>query len=197
MTIRASRVEQVVILDARSYLPRRIEWRQDGRTISVTRFSALERQRAPLSADAWKLADHPGARVVQLTSRGDRVRVLSARTSRLPEGARWLGASYGGYAARVEDVQLTGGSATRIAYGPVIVWNYRSVVPPAVLQLRGVPAKVFEIPGGIVHASFASDGRGVVADATFSDGNVAVLSNAGDKIDVVRAVQQLRRPESP
>jgi hypothetical protein len=91
-------------------------------------------------------------------------------------------------------VQLTGGSAVRVAYGPLVVWNYRTIVPPAVLALRGTPAKVFPIPGGIVHASFAADG-GVVADATFADGNVAVLSNEGDKEATIRAVQRLVRAQ--
>jgi hypothetical protein len=65
-------------------------------------------------------------------------------------GARWLGPSYAGNRARVALVRLTGGSALRIAYGPLVVWNYRKVVPSAVLQLRGGVAKVFPIPGGIV-----------------------------------------------
>jgi hypothetical protein len=192
LTIGTERVEQVVTIDARTFLPRRIEWRQGGRRVSVTTFAALERQRAPVSGDAWTLADHPRARVVQLTATGERVRVLSVRASRLPKGTRWLGPSYGGYPARVEQVGMTGGGAVRIAYGPLVVWNYRTVVPPAVLEQRGVTAKVFQIPGGIVHASFA-DGGGVVADATFADGDVAVVSTAGDKIDTIRAVQHLIR----
>jgi hypothetical protein len=194
LTIRSGRVEQVVTIDARTYLPRRIEWRQNGRRISVTRFAALERQRGPVGADAWTLSEHPGAHVVQLTSAGERVRVLSIQRSRLPRGARWLGPSYEGHRARVASVQLTGGSAVRVAYGPLVVWNYRTIVPPAVLALRGTPAKVFPIPGGIVHASFAADG-GVVADATFADGNVAVLSNEGDKEATIRAVQRLVRAQ--
>jgi hypothetical protein len=192
LTIRAGRVEQVATIDAHTYLPRRIEWRQNGRRISVTTFPALERQRAPVGADVWTLSEHPGAHVVQLTSKGERVRVLSIRPSRLPSGARWLGPSYEGHRARVGTVELTGGTAVRIAYGPLVVWNYRTIVPPAVIEVPGAPAKIFEIPGGIVHASFAADG-GVVADAAFSDGNTAVVSTQGDKIDTIRAVQHLVR----
>lgn len=197
LTIREGHVEQIATIDARTYLPRRIEWRQGGRTISDTRFSALERQRAPVGAPAWRLSDHPTARLVQLTTSGRPVRVLSTKPSALPKGARWLGPTHDGYPARVERVQLTGGTVTRITYGPLAVWNYGVIVPPSVLQLRGVPAKVFAIAGGIVHASFAEDGSSVIADASFGDRNVAVVSSAGDKIDTVRAVQQLTRPESP
>jgi hypothetical protein len=192
LTIHADRVDQIVTVDPRTFFPRRIEWRQNGRRVSVTRFVALERQRTPVSADSWTMSEHPGARAVQLTASGARVRVLSVRQSRIPRGARWLGPSYEGARARVERVRLTGGDAVRIGYGPLVVWNYKTVVPPPVLQRRGLPTKVFEIPGGIVHASFAADG-GVVADATFTDGNVAVVSAGGDKIDTIRAVQRLRR----
>lgn len=195
LTIREGRVEQVVTIDARTYLPRRIEWRQGGRVISVTRFAALEHQRSAVGASAWRLSDHPGARVVQVVASGARVRILSVAPSSLPRGSRWLGAAYEGHAARIDRVRLTGGEAVRIAYGPLVVWNYETIVPPPVLQLRGMPAKVFAIPGGVVHASFAKDG--VVADASFADGNVAVVSTAGDKVDVIRAVQRLMRPGSP
>lgn len=192
LTIRSGKVEQIVTVDRQTYLPRLIEWRQDGRRVSVTRFTALERQRAPLSPDAWTLESHPNARVVELTKTGERVRILSRRATSIPHGARWLGPRHNGYRARVEAIELTGGSALRIAYGPLVVWDYTDVIPPAVLRPQGPAQKVFEIPGGIVHASFALDG-GVVADATFADGNTAVLS--GDKLDVVRAVQQLVRAQ--
>src|SRR5262245_22817625 len=192
LTIRSGRVEQVVTVDGRAYLPRRIEWRQGGRTVSVTRFVALERQHTPVDAATWSLTGHDSARPVQLTPTGRRVRVLSIRPTSLPHGARWLGPSYAGNRARIDAVRLTGGSALRIRYGPLVIWNYTRTVPPAVLQLRTGAAKVFPIPGGIVHASFAADG-GVVADATFADGNVAVVSREGDKIDTIRLVQHLLR----
>lgn len=197
LTIREGHVEQLATIDARTYLPRRIEWRQAGRSISVTRFIALERQHSRVGVAVWRLSGHPRARIVQLTAGGEPVRVVSVARSRMTRGARWLGPDYGGYPAVVERVELTGETVTRITYGPLVVWNYGAIVPPPVLQLRGVPAKVFPIPGGIVHASFAEDGGGVVADASFADGNVAVVSSAGDKIDTIRAVQQLMRPESP
>jgi len=194
LTIRVGKVEQVVTVDRRTYLPRRIEWRQDGRRTSLTRFAALERQRAPVGPDGWAMSGHPGAHLLQLTRRGERVRVLSVSPSRLAKDARWLGPSYQGYRARVATVRLTGGRGVRISYGPLVVWNYDEIVPPAVVELRGPAVKTFEIPGGIVHASFAADG-GVVADATFADGNVAVVSKSGDKVDAVRAVQRLTHPE--
>jgi len=194
LTVRSGKVEQLVTVDRRTYLPRRIEWREAGRRISETRFTVLDRQRGPVGPDAWAMSEHPGAHVVQLTSKGERVRVLAVTRGSLPRGARWLGPRYEGRPARVAAVRLTGGNAVRISYGPLVVWNYDTVVPPAVVELRGPAVKTFQIPGGIVHASFAADG-GVVADATFRDGNVAVVSRSGDKEDAVRAVQRLVRAE--
>ena len=192
LTIRGAHVEERVTVDGRTYLPRRIEWRQDGRLVSTASFLALERQRVPLSPDTWSLEPHSGARIVQFDQAGRRVRVLTVRPGRIRPGVRWLGPSYSGYRAQVSVVSLTGGQAIRIAYGPLVVWDYRTVVPPAVLQARNAPAKVFAIPGGIVHAYFGL-GDTVVADASFGSESTAVVSTEGQKVDALRAVQALHR----
>ena len=197
VTLRRGRVEETAVIDASSFMPRRIEWRQNGRLYSVTRIAALERQALPVSQDAWELSPHPGARVVQLNARGQRVRVLSVVPGTLGRGDLWLGPSFEGHPARVDAVRLTGGSATRIRYGPLVVWDYRDVAPPAVAQNRVLPAKVFAIPGGgVVHAYFGESAT-VVAEAEFGDRNAAVVSTGGDKEAAIRAVQQLRRRGSP
>jgi len=187
------RLEEVVVVEASTYLPARIEWRQDGRPFSSTRLLELERETQPVSPDTWELSPHPGARVRQVTAAGDPVRVLGSRPGRLTRGQLWLGATYEGHRARVTEVELSGGRATRIAYGPLTVWNYADVVPPAVLQNRAFPAKVFTISGGaVVHAYFGESAT-VVAEASFGDRNAAVVSARGDKEDAVRAVEKLRR----
>ena len=197
VTLRRSHVEETAVIDATTFLPRRIEWRQNGRLYSVTRFAALERQASPVSRDAWELSPHPGAQVVQLNARGQRVRVLSVVPGTVRRGDLWLGPSYEGRAARVDAVRLTGGSATRISYGRLVVWDYRDVAPPAVAQNRVLPAKVFAIPGGgVVHAYFGESAT-FVAEAEFGDRNVAVVSTGDDKEAAVRAVQQLRRRGPP
>ena len=99
---------------------------------------------------------------------------------------------------RCQQVELTGGRhATRISYGSLVVWNYRGAIPPAVVQSRTLPSKLFGIRGGgIVHAYFGSTGS-VVADASFGDRSVAIVSAGGDKLAALRAIQRLRRPGSP
>jgi hypothetical protein len=197
LAIVRGRLEETVVVDRNSFLPRRIEWRQDGRLFSTTRFLALERQHSAVSDDAWTMSEHPGARVVQLTRDGRPVRVLAIRPGTMTRDLRWLGATYEGATAKVAEVDLTGGHATRISYGPIVVWNYRHAIPPPVIQSRALPAKLFGTRGGgIVHAYFGRNGT-AVADASFGDRNVAVVSSSGDKIAAVRAVQFLRRPGSP
>lgn len=196
LTIHGARLDEIVVVDAATYLPRRIDWLRRGRLVSSTRFFALERQHEPPGADAWRLGEHPRARVVQYGSAGEPVRVLAVRPGRLARGERWLGAVYGGVRGRVREVDLTDGRATRIDYGPLTVWNFGAVVPPAVLQGRNAPAKVFAIRGGVAHVYYGADST-VVAEASLGGRNAAVISTEGEKADAVRALQRLRLRGSP
>lgn len=196
LTLAAGRVEQVVRVSARTYLPNRIEWRQDGRLVATIRFAMLQRT-LPRSAAEWSLAPHAQARLVELTADGQRVRIQRISSAKPSAAIRWLGPSYGGVRAKVEEVTLTGGTATRIRYGKLVVWNYRAVVPPEVLEGRVPAEKVFTLPGGaIVHAFFGNEER-QVAVVTYGADNVGIVSTTGDHVDVVRAAQELTRPGSP
>ena len=197
LTIEGGRVDQVAVVDARTYLPRRIAWRQDGRLVATVKLTTLERQSTPVGPDAWTLEGHGGARVVQLTNDGRPVRLIGAAPAKPGPGLRWLGSSYNGIPAQVEHVRFTGGQATRVRYGDLIVWDYGAVVPPQVIQARSLPAKVFTLPGGAVVHAYYGDHSTQVADVTYGDRNVAVVSLAGDNTDVVRAAQELRRRGSP
>ena len=196
LKLAAGRVEQVVRVSAKTYLPRQIEWRQEGRLVATIRFTMLQRSRAR-SATEWSLAPHPGAKVVELTADGRHVRIESVAPVQPSPGIRWLGPRYGGARAKVETVTLTGGTATRITYGRLIVWNYSSVTPPSVLEGRSPAEKVFALPGGaIVHAYFGMEAR-QVAVVTYGAASVGIVSTTGDHVDVVRAAQHLTRPGSP
>ena len=75
LTIHGARLDEIVVVDAHSYLPRRIEWRQRGRLVSRTRFLALEPQREAPDADTWRLDEHPRAIVGSTAVDGRPVRV--------------------------------------------------------------------------------------------------------------------------
>ena len=196
LTLRGARLDEIVVVDAHSYLPRTIEWRRGGRLVSSTRFLALEPQRQTPDADTWRLDEHPRAVVRQYGRGGRPVRVLAEKPGSLGTNDRWLGRMYEGVPARISAVELTDGAATKIDYGPLTVWNFGTIVPPPVLQGRNAPAKVFAILGGVAHAYYGA-GSTVVAEASLADRNVAVISTDGEKVDAVRALQRLRLRGSP
>ena len=182
-------VEQVVTVDGQTYLPKAIEWRENGAPVSTVTVTTLER--TVLSADAFRMDAHPGARVRLLAATGAPVRVLSQRATRVSRGAYWLGASYVGRAARAFDVRTTAGRALRIEYGVVKVWNYDDYLPPEIVAATTGFAKTFPLPqGGVARTYFNAQGL-VVADVEIGGRRVAVVSRG--KVDIFNAVRRLRR----
>jgi hypothetical protein len=94
-------------------------------------------------------------------------------------------------------VTFTAGSATRIAYGPLVVWDYGAIVPPPVLQVRTGEAKIFAVRGGVAHVYYPQQRGKVVADLQLGGRNVAIVDRSGDNVAAVSAIQALRHPGSP
>jgi hypothetical protein len=163
----------------RTFLPRRIDWRQNGRRVSVTRFVALERQRTPVSADSGRcrsiLAPAP------FSSRRAAPAFACCRCDgrASPRGARWLGPSYDGARARVERVRMTGET------------RHGSVRPGRRLELQDGCSPGCSGNGAVCRrrcskspaasSTHLSRRTAVVADATFADGNAAVVSAGGTR----------------
>jgi hypothetical protein len=186
------RVEQVVTVDGKTYLPTRIEWRDDGRPVSIVRIVTLDRDTRADQA-AFALQPHPGARVRHLDAAGKPVRVESARAVEVPRGALWLGPTWRGYPARAEEVRFNAGTALRIRYGPTTVWNYDEVVPPAVAAAQTGFAKTATLPRGIVARIYFSDRGAIVSDVEWQGRRAAIVTAAGGKEDVVGAAESLTR----
>jgi len=196
LRLRAGRLEQRVLVDGKRYLPRLIVWREGRLPLAQIRITTIERQ-PPQPQETWAMSPHEDARVLQLTRAGSPVRVLGERPLTPRPGLRWLGPSFGGVPAHVDDVTLTGGRATRITYGPLVVWNYGRVIPPAVTRARGLPVKIFPLRSGALVHVYYSGGDLEVAEVSYGGANVAVVSGRATNVDVVRAVQQLRLRGSP
>jgi hypothetical protein len=196
LRLRAGRLEQRVLVDGKRYLPRLIGWREGRLPLAQIRITTIERQ-PPQPQETWAMSPHEDARVLQLTRAGSPVRVLGERPLTPRPGLRWLGPSFGGVPAHVDDVTLTGGRATRITYGPLVVWNYGRVIPPAVTRARGLPVKIFPLRSGALVHVYYSGGDLEVAEVSYGGANVAVVSGRATNVDVVRAVQQLRLRGSP
>jgi hypothetical protein len=183
-------VEQIVTVDGATYLPKLIEWRENGAPVSTVQVTTLERRTA-VGADKFALDAHPGARVRLLTATGAPVRVLSRHATRVPRGAYWLGPAYGGRAAHAIDVRTTAGSSLRVDYGTLRVWNYDDYLPPEIVAGTTGFAKTFPLPqGGVARTYFNASGL-VVADVAIGGRRVAVVSPG--KVDIFNAVRQLRR----
>jgi hypothetical protein len=183
-------VEQVVTVDGTTYLPKLIEWRENGEPVSTVRIATLER-RTTVAQDAFRLAPHPGARVRILAASGAPARVLSRKATKVPRGAYWLGARYAGNAARAYAIVTTAGDALRIDYGKLRLWNYDDYLPAEIVAGTTGFAKTIPLPqGGVARMYFNSSGL-VVGDVEIGGRRVAVVG-AG-KIDIFDAIRLLRR----
>lgn len=187
----STRIVQVATVDATTFLPLRIEWRQieaDGRarafaTIAVR--SVLPIDAGDVSPGTLDLELPPGTPITQLTAPGQPVRLLGVRTVTLAEARAleprpwWLGPRFrGSRASDIAVLRYTGGTAVRIRYGRITVWTYSRVVPPPLLGAR-VPEKTIPLDGGVARF-YAAHGGGLIGERTIPGGTVAVSSPGND-----------------
>ena len=198
-----TQVEQVVIIDAATYLPRRIVWRESrsGRSNVDAVFDVTSI--VPLAEDpqqAFTVPAPPGTPVVQLNDAGgDLGRPAVARltlakaVAEFPD-AQWVGRRYHGLRlTRVDAVHWSSGAALRLDYGPLTVWNFNRVIPPPLLDSRTLPAKPF--PSNGVTARFYVAGQHLVVERDLPQNSVAVIAPEFSKLqmfDVISAVRPLK-----
>ncbi len=195
-----ARIEQVVTIDAASYLPRLIVWREPGRPpfsrIVVTRFRSFPRGAA---RGAFDLRAPTGIRVVERVAPGRVLREVG-RQALTPGAARkvrpplqWVGPSYHGERLRqVVRVRWNAGDGYLLRYGDSLtVWNYRRVVPPEVVADRYVPAKTIPLSRGGVVRFYLTTAGGVVGEVERGDRSVAVLGPQQAKADIFDALEAL------
>ena len=198
-----TRIEQVVIIDAATYLPRRIVWREirSGRSNLDAVFDVTSI--VPLAEDpqqAFTVPAPPGTPVVQVNESGvDLGRPAVASLTLAKAGAEfpdalWVGRRYHGLRLTgVEAVHWRSGAALRLDYGPLTVWNFNRVIPPLLLDSRTLPAKPF--PSNGVTARFYVAGHHLVAERDLPQNSVAVIAPELSKLqmfDVISAVRPLK-----
>jgi hypothetical protein len=199
----ATRIVQVVTLDARTLLPERIEWRAGGpvtRTIAVIDVSAvtvLGRDLAP--ADAFTLALPHGTKITEVAASGQPVRLVSAarvsvaRARALMPGLLWLGRTDRRFPLRsVTLYRYTGGVAVLLRYGPLRVWNYAAVVPPPLLANLTVPIKQFPL-GSRTARLYATTGGRFAVETDRPGGTVAIVAPGSRGGAALSALGRLRR----
>jgi hypothetical protein len=184
----AARVAQVVTVDAGTLLPERIEWRlarPGGRpraeaVIDIREARVTPRELAP--RDAFAIVLPPHTTVTELQGKGRPVRLAGVRRLTLAEARAlrpaidWLGPGFGGHRLTAIDLLRYGdGTAVRLRYGPLAVWNYGPVIPPPLLGTVGVPAKQFPVGSGTARL-YETAARGVAVEIDRRGGTAAITA---------------------
>jgi hypothetical protein len=190
------RIEQLVWVDAETFAPRRIVWRdvrdrpEPVSVVAVRRLAAVAAARVP--EGTFRLDVPPTTRVEERSPEPVLFEVgvplAEARAIRPPLTALDP-ARYG--EPSVSEAHLASGRAYVVRYDGLAVWNYRGAVPPAVTAVRDAPVKSIPVGDGTATVYFGE--RGVlVAELERPGWSVAVVSQAGGKGDVLRALESLR-----
>ena len=133
----AVRIEQVVTVDADTFLPKLIEWRENGRPVSRIKIESIERIPRSQVFELLDLRTPARTRVEQRTASGKRLRKEGEKHLTLAEARTvrprlvWYGPEYGSRKLRsIERVDWNAGSAYRFRYGRVTLWNFSDCRSP-------------------------------------------------------------------
>jgi hypothetical protein len=197
-----TRISQVVTVDATTFLPRRIVWlEQAGGSTHVVAVIDV-RSIAPISPDSQAMQRMTAPRatpVVQVDAVGRTLGPASVRAvtpaqaaARFPHGF-WLGRSFHGLRlTRLREYSWgRAGAALRLDYGPLVLWNFSTVIPHPLVEGRLLPGK--ELATGATSTRFyvSSSGR-LVAERDFAGGSIAVIAPELRKLDMFQAVTEVR-----
>jgi hypothetical protein len=200
----ATRIAQVVTIDARTLLPERIAWRATGasgqtRTMAVITVGAvtvLGRDLAP--SDAFTLPLPRGTAVTQLAPSGRPVRLVSvsritvAQARAVRPTLLWLGRRDRRFPlTAITRYRYNASVAVLLRYGPLQVWNYGPVIPPALLGDLTVPIKQFPL-GARTARLYATTGGVFAVETDRAGGTVAILAPAGRGGAAFSALGRLR-----
>jgi len=199
----AVRIEQRVTIDAKTFLPREIEWleqRPGEAEHAVSRIVLESIRRLPRANvhDPFHLPTLTGIRVEQrsassvpLRKLGEEHLTLSA-AKRLAPPLLWLGPAYEGERlTRIDRIRWNSGAAYRLHYGPLTVWNYTSVIPPDLVSARlSPPAKTIPLESNVGRFYEAVGGR-LVADLETPGRSAAVIAPTAGKLDLYQALLEL------
>jgi hypothetical protein len=195
----AVRIEQVVTIDAKTFLPKLIEWRENGRPVSHITIESIERIPRYQVFDRLDLPTPAGTRVEQRNASGKPLRKVGearltlAQARSLDPPLVWLGPEYAFRPLKsIERVDWNAGSAYRIRYGGITLWNFTNVVPPEVLAVRvSAPAKPIPIDGNVAHFYYTPAGR-VAVEIDRSDYSVALVAPSYTKTDILGTLHLLK-----
>ena len=195
----AVRIEQVVTIDAKTFLPKLIEWRENDRPVSRITIESIERFPRSQAYELLDLRTPAGTHVEQRTASGKPLRLLGterltlAQARSLDRPLLWLGLEYAFRKLKsIERIDWNAGSAYRIRYGRITLWNFSNVVPPEVLSARvSAPPKPVPLDGNVAHFYYTPSGR-VAAEIDRSGYSVALVAPSYTKEDILGALLRLK-----
>jgi hypothetical protein len=200
----AVRIEQRVTIDAKTFLPTAIEWREQRPGGNLHAFSrivieSVERFSFDQVENPFHLSSFPtDTRIIQRTVSKEPLHKIGERRLSLSEARRvrppllWFGREYQYRPlSRIDEVRWNLGTAYRIRYGRVTVWNYTNVVPPELLASRlAMPSKLIPLGRNVAH--FYSVGSHIVTELDLPGRSVSVVSPYYLKEDFIRALRRLK-----
>jgi hypothetical protein len=195
----AVRIEQRVTIDAETFRPTLIEWRENGRTVSRIAIESVGRIPRSELFDQLDLRVPLGTTIEQRTNSGKSLQKLgetrlSLRRARtLDPPLLWGGPEFlYRRLTSIDRIDWNAGSAYRLRYGSITLWNFNSVVPPQLLAARvSGPAKPVPIGNNVGH--FYQTPSGAVAVELDRRGHsVAIMASASTKVDIIAALGRLR-----
>jgi hypothetical protein len=140
-----------------------------------------------------------GTHVEQRTTSGKALRKLGetrltlAQARSLHPPLLWLGREYAFRKLKsIERIDWNAGSAYRIRYGRITLWNFSKVVPPPVLAARvSAPPKPIPIDGNVAHFYYTPSGQ-VAVEIDRGGYSIALVAPTYTKTDILGFVEQLR-----
>src|SRR5205085_9864653 len=102
------------------------------------------------------------------------VRIVSQQAIAVPHGVLWLGPSYSGLPARAVRVRFNVGTAVRIDYELLAIWNYDRFVPPQVRASQTTAVQTFPLDSGGTARFFLGTGGTAIVEVE-KDGRTAAL----------------------
>jgi hypothetical protein len=196
-------VEQVVTVDASTFLPRRIVWRErpaGGAVHTVAVLDVVSITDIPEADEvgAFTLAIPGDVPLVQLDGAGaeleaptERAITLAQARNRFPH-AYWLGRRFRSHRlSSVSELRWRSGTALRLRYGPLTLWSFDRVIPPDLLEGRVLPVKLLSQSGVTERFYRTASGR-LAAERDLPSGSLAAVAPSLDKLDLFEALSRAR-----
>jgi len=196
-------VQQVVTVDASTFLPRRIIWREHRAngavdTAAVIDVVSISDVAQTDEVGAFALGIPAGVRLVQLDASGETLGAPTATRITLPQArqrfphAYWLGPRFHNVAlSSVSELRWRSGTALRLRYGSLTLWSFDRVIPPDLLEGRVLPAKLLSQAGVTERFYRTASGR-LAAERDLASGSLAAVAPSYGKLDLFDALTRAR-----